>query len=185
MTPAGIDRARDVLGRVLAVLLATAFALLVLVVLWGVVSRGLGSARAWADASLGLSLPFLPAGQSPWTEESARFLLVWLGFLGAALAFGRGGHLGVDYFMGKLAPEARRLAAALAWVSTLAFAGWVLLAGGVALASRTAEAGQLLPALGIAKEWVYLAVPVAGAFTLAFALMGLLTLALSGKAESR
>lgn len=185
MTPAGLDRVRTLLSRVLSLALAVAFALLVFAVLWGVLSRGLGSIRAWADASLGLALPFLPAGQSPWTEESARFLLVWVGFLGAALAFGRGGHLGVDYFMGKLAPEARRLAAALAWVSTLAFAGWVLLAGGLALVGRTAEAGQLLPALGIAKEWVYLAVPVAGGFTAAYALLGILAIALSGRAESR
>jgi TRAP-type C4-dicarboxylate transport system permease small subunit len=185
MTAAGIDRARDALGRLLAALLAAAFALLVLVVLWGVVSRGLGSARAWADASLGLGLPFLPTGQSPWTEESARLLLVWLGFLGAALAFGRGGHLGVDYFVGKLAPEARPLAASVSWLCTLAFACWVLLAGGVALVSRTAESGQLLPALGFAKGWVYLAVPVAGAFTLAFSILGLLALFVPERAQSR
>jgi TRAP-type C4-dicarboxylate transport system permease small subunit len=185
MTPAGIDRARQALGRLLAALLAVAFALLVLVVLWGVVSRGLGSLRAWADASLGLALPFLPSGQSSWTEESARFLLVWVGFLGAALAFGRGGHLGVDYFMGKLAPEARPLAAVVSWLSTLAFAGWVLSAGGAALVGRTLASGQLLPALGVAKAWVYLALPVAGAFTLAFALLGLLAALAPGKAESR
>ena len=185
MTPAGIDRARDALSRLLAAALAVAFALLVAAVLWGVLSRGLGSVRAWADASFGWSLGFLPSGQSSWTEESARFLLVWVGFLGAALAFGRGGHLGVDYFMGKLVPEARRLAAVVSWVCSLAFAGWVLLAGGSVLVARTMESGQLAPALGIAKGWVYLALPLAGAFTAAFAVLGILTVVLSGRGESR
>jgi TRAP-type C4-dicarboxylate transport system permease small subunit len=185
MSPDGMDRVRDGLGRLLSVTLAVAFALLVAVVLWGVVSRGLGSVRAWADASLGWSLGFLPAGQSAWTEESARFLLVWVGFLGAALAFGRGGHLGVDYFVGKLAPEARRLAAVVSWLCSLAFAGWVLLAGGSVLVARTMESGQLAPALGVAKGWVYLALPLAGAFTAAFAVLGILTVALSGKGDSR
>lgn len=185
MTPAGIDRVRDGLGRLLSAALAAAFFLLVAAVLWGVLSRGLGSVRAWAGASLGWSLGFLPAGQSPWTEESARFLLVWVGFLGAALAFGRGGHLGVDYFMGKLVPEARRLAAVVSWLCSLAFAGWVLIAGGSVLVARTMESGQLAPALGIAKGWVYLALPIAGAFAGAFAVLGILTVMLSGKGESR
>lgn len=185
MLPIRIERLRGALDRVLSATLAVAFSLLVLAVLWGVLSRGLGTLRAWADTSLGLGLGLLPSGQSPWTEESARFLLVWVGFLGAALAFGRGGHLGVDYFMGKLAPEARGLARAVAWACSLAFALWVLLAGGSALVSRTLESGQLAPALGIAKAWVYLALPVAGAFTAAFALLALLEIVLGGKEVSR
>jgi TRAP-type C4-dicarboxylate transport system permease small subunit len=185
MNAAGIDRVRDALGRLLAATLTVAFGLLVFVVLWGVLSRGFGSMRAWADASLGLSLSFLPTGQSSWTEESARFLLVWVGFLGAALAFGRGGHLGVDYLMGKMAPEARGFAAVLSWICTLAFAGWVLLAGGSALVSRTMESGQLAPALGIAKGWVYLALPVAGAFSAVFAVLGILTVIVSSREASR
>jgi TRAP-type C4-dicarboxylate transport system permease small subunit len=47
------------------------------------------------------------------------------------------------------------------------------------------ESGQLAPALGIAKGWVYLALPVAGAFSAVFAVLGILTVIVSSREASR
>ena len=43
-----------------------------------------------------------------WAEEAARLLLIWLSFIGAALAFQRNQHLAMDVVM-RLLPEALRL----------------------------------------------------------------------------
>jgi TRAP-type C4-dicarboxylate transport system permease small subunit len=159
--------------RLLEGVLIVAMALLVFDVLWGVISRILGTFRAWLMTAHDLNLAFLPSGQSPWTEELARFLLIWVGMLGAAVAFGRNGHLGVDYFVGKLHPDARRWMRVLTWATVIFFAAIVLLDGGWSLVRRTLEMGQETPALGIRKGWVYLAVPLSGAFTILFSLVNL------------
>ncbi len=41
----------------------------------------------------------------PWTEELARFTLVWVTFLGAASATRRKLHLAVDFFINRLNPR--------------------------------------------------------------------------------
>jgi len=40
-----------------------------------------------------------------WTEELARFLLIWIGMLGAAYAYRQGSHLGIDLLANKLDVE--------------------------------------------------------------------------------
>lgn len=160
--------------RLLEWLVITAMGLLVLDVLWGVISRLLGSLRAWLLSNHDFNAAFLPTGQSSWTEELARFLLIWVGLLGAALAFARSGHLGMDYVVGKLHPEARRWMRAVAWLVVLFFAWTVLCDGGWKLMQRTLEMGQETPALGIRKGWIYLAVPLSGAFTILFGVVNLI-----------
>ena len=94
----------SLLVRLLEWLTIAIFAALVLDVLWGVVSR------------------YVLGSQSRWTEEVAIYLLVWVSLLGATLAFRDRAHLGVDYFVGKLDPAARRLAAVIAEVALIVFA---------------------------------------------------------------
>jgi TRAP-type C4-dicarboxylate transport system permease small subunit len=143
------------LTRLLELLLIAAMAVLVLDVLWGVLSRLL--------AGLGLL-----ARQSSQTEELARFLLIWVGLLGASLAFQQNAHLGLDYVVGKFHPAAQKLLEVSALLLVLLFAVVVLGLGGWDLMRRTFAMQQIAPALGVAKGWVYLAVPLSGAFTALF-----------------
>lgn len=140
------------LTRLLEGVLIVAMATLVLDVLWGVISR------------------FVLASQSSWTEELARYLLVWVGLLGACLAFEKRAHLGIDYFVGKFHPAGQQLLRAGALLVVLFFAGVVLMAGGWKLVTGTLALGQETPALGFRKGWVYLAVPISGVFTALFTL---------------
>ncbi len=130
----------------LRLFLICAFAALVLDVLWGVFSR------------------YILGAQSRWTEELATYLLVWISLLGAALTFEEKGHLGVDYFVGKLDPAARWLAALFVEGVALLFSVGVLLVGGWILVSRTLQAEQLSPALGWKVGYLYLAAPLSGVF---------------------
>jgi len=95
-----------------------------------------------------------------WSEELARYLLVWLTFLGATVAYRRGLHPSVDVLYARAAPgpaRAMRLVAALA--ALLLFG--VMTVGGAQFAHfiRT----QISPALQVPKWTVMLVVPLSGA----------------------
>ncbi len=133
------------------------FSLLTLNVLWGVVSR------------------YILGSQSRWTEELAVYLLVWVSLLGAALVFRERGHLGVDYFVGKLDPAARRLSALVAEIAVLFFAVFVLVFGGGMMVVETFRSGQVSPAMGWIVGYIYLVVPLSGLFIAAFSVEHLIT----------
>jgi len=133
------------------------FAALTLDVVWGVVSR------------------YVLGAQSRWTEELAIYLLVWVSLLGAALMFRERGHLGVDYFVGKLDPAARRLAAVIAEIAVIAFAGFVLTYGGWMLVIETLRSGQVTPAMGWKVGYLNVVVPLSGLCVMAFSIEHLVT----------
>ncbi|MDI6447711.1 TRAP transporter small permease [Anaerobaca lacustris] len=146
---------KTVLDRSLEVLVMVVVAVLVLDVLWQVFTR------------------FILNDPSTWTEELAVFLLIWVSLLGAAVALGRGAHLGIDYFVGKL-PERTRLATEVfVFFCVAAFSLLVMLIGGVDLVRSTLELGQESPALGVRMGYVYLAVPISGFFLTLYAGIGL------------
>lgn len=143
--------------RGLEVLTIVLFAGLVVDVLWGVVSR------YW---------PGIPP--SDWTEELGIYLLVWVSLLGSALTYRGRGHLGVDYFVMKFDPAARRAAAVVGELCVLAFSAFVLCFGGYRLVADTLAAGQLTPVLQWKSGYFYAAVPLTGVFFVAFAIEHLL-----------
>jgi len=57
----------------------------------------------------------------PWTEELARFTLVWVTFLGAASATRRKLHLAVDFFINKLNQEAAKFITFFFYILILGF----------------------------------------------------------------
>ena len=153
--------------RGLELCVAALFAALVFVVLWGVVSRYLPGVRP-----------------SDWTEELAITLLIWLALLGAAVAYRDHGHLGVDYFVGKLHPSARRLAAVLAELLVLGFSAFALVFGGWRLVADTLAAGQTTSVLQWQMGHVYLAAPLSGLCFCAFAIEHLLRSAAPSPSEN-
>ena len=60
------------------------------------------------------------------SEELARWLFVWLTFLGAVAALVRHGHLGTDLLTARLGPTGRRAALAAAQIGMLAATGLLL-----------------------------------------------------------
>lgn len=60
-----------------------------------------------------------------WSEELARYLFIYLVFLGAAIALRRDGHIQVSFFVDRLPPGARRVAAVAVDLFLFGFAGTV------------------------------------------------------------
>ncbi len=159
--------------KLLEGLVILAMGALVLDVLLGVGTRQLGSLKSWLEVSCGVTAGFLPDGQIRWTEELARFLMVWAALLGAALAFERRAHLGLDYFVGKLHPGTRKLVGTIGHLLVMAFAGLILIQGGMALVGKAMDSGQVTPALGMKKWVVYSVVPVSGVFVILFTMQNM------------
>jgi TRAP-type C4-dicarboxylate transport system permease small subunit len=117
-----------------------------------------------------------------WSDELARFLLVWAAFLGMSVGVRRGTHPAVDSLVRALPSGAARVAFWAAVACSLLFFA-VMVGHGALLVQRTWL--QRSPSLGLRMGLPYLAVPVAGV------LMGLHTIALAftgpaaGAAEGR
>lgn len=147
---------RGSLTKFLSLLLMITMALLVFDVVWGVFSR------------------YIMGEQTKWTEELARFLLVWVALLGGAVAFGTKGHLGVDYFVGKFDPDIRKTTALFSHLVVLFFAISIFLIGGGRVVYDALVLEQMTPALGWKMGYVYMALPISGFFMVLFTLENLI-----------
>jgi TRAP-type C4-dicarboxylate transport system permease small subunit len=101
-----------------------------------------------------------------WTDEVARMLFVWLGFVGAAVGVRAGLHASVSILAHRLPPALRR-AANLFAVAIVAVVAIVLFVVGAEQAVNSFT-HEVMPVTGISKGWSQLAVPVAGALILAY-----------------
>ncbi len=171
----GLMKFKKAMTTALNGLLIVAVALLVACVVWGVLTRSVGELVVWLERAKGFNVwSWMPTGQAKWTEELARFLLIWVSLLGGAVAFGTKGHLGVDYFVDKFDPSMRKVMAIVSNLIVLFFAGAVFLYGGGRVVSDALAMEQMTPALGWKMGHVYLALPIAGVFTILFTLENLI-----------
>lgn len=105
---------------------------------------------------------------SSYTEEIARFLLIWIGLLGAAHAYRQSMHLGIDFFVGKLsAPTQKQVRISVLFFCAI-FAIAVLLIGGTNLVLITLQLQQKSAALGIKMGYVYTVLPITGILILLY-----------------
>ena len=85
----------------------------------------------------------------PWSEELTRYLMIWLTFLGGALAIEKGSHIGVDLLV-TIIGEGRRVMQSLLSLSVdavgLAFSAYFAFSA-YSLVARTVMFGQVTPAM--------------------------------------
>jgi C4-dicarboxylate transporter DctQ subunit len=100
----------------------------------------------------------------PWSEEVARFSMIWAVFVGAGMGAKTGVHVGVDAVVRLFPPAAMKYAVIFSGLCSTAFC-LALTCLGAVLLSIMWETGQVSPALEIPMVWAYLAVPVGGGIT--------------------
>jgi TRAP-type transport system small permease protein len=122
-------------------LLAVLVAVMLVVVGWNVIGR----------FALGQSLT--------WSDEAARYLFIWMIFLGAALAHFRAEHISVEFFRDKAPPVVRLAAKVVRELIILGVLG-IMLWGSVQVMQTTFGASALL---GVPFNVVNAAVPVSAA----------------------
>ncbi len=120
-------------------------ALMVLNILWQVASR------------------YVLNDPSSFTDELARYLLIWTGLLGAAYATGKNLHLAIDTLPGKIKSLKVRNGLYLVAKAMIAcFALLAMVAGGARLVYISWMLDQKSPALNVPLGLVYSSVPLSG-----------------------
>ena len=106
--------------------------------------------------------------QSPlsWSEEVARYLMIWAASLAVSIGIMRREHLGITFLISRIPPSAQKYAALLVNLAVLWFL-WILTKFGyyMALEGQT----QLSPVLAkyrVNMMWSLSAIPVAGALAI-------------------
>ena len=103
----------------------------------------------------------------PWSEELARYLMIWVACLAASEAYVKGNHVGVSFVVDALKPNLRK-AMVLAVHLIVAILMGVIASQGFRLSFLLGD--QLSPAMGLPMTWPYLAVPVGATLILIQAL---------------
>ena len=135
---------KNTIDKYLAYLLVFLMGFITLDVLWGVFTR----------YALGY--------QAGWTEELARYLLIWIGMLGAAYASGQKMHLAIDLLSPKLEPRAQVRLSVFINLLIAGFALTAMVIGGLRLMYITHTLEQTSAAMRIPIALVYSAIPLAG-----------------------
>ena len=150
-----MNRVKATMDRLLGGVIALLLAGMVINVVWQVFTR------------------FILRTPSSYTEELARYTMIWVGLLGAAYCSGRRSHLALDLLPMLLKGGARRGLDVLIQLAMFAFALTVLVGGGGRLVWITFKLGQVSAALQVKLGYVYLALPMSGAFIALYALFAL------------
>ena len=103
---------RTAIDRLLGVTICVLMAVMVLNVLWQVVTR------------------FVLRDPSSFTEEAARYMMIWVGLLGAAYASGQKAHLALDLVTARLQGSRKRASEIIIHCVVLLFSLGVLVGGG-------------------------------------------------------
>lgn len=138
--------------RLLSGLLIALMSALVSAVIWQVLSR------------------YLLVEPSVWTEELARFLLIWVGILGSVYAYHNQSHLSVDLWSPRLTALGQKRLIIVQGAVVAAFALSAMVVGGLRLVWITYTLKQMSPALGVPMAAVYAVVPLGGAMIVWLAL---------------
>jgi TRAP-type C4-dicarboxylate transport system permease small subunit len=147
-----MHRIARVLDAVLNSVLITLMVALVAAVSWQVISR------------------YVFASPSSWTEEVARFLMIWVGLLGAAYAFRSGVHLGFDLLPNKLSGRSAQILKIFTLGAVILFSVTILIVGGSNLVVLTWELKQYSAVLGLPIAFDYAVIPSAGALICIYAI---------------
>lgn len=134
---------RSAMNKVLFWINAFLIVVLVIDVSWQVLSR------------------YAASSPSTFTDELARYLMVWMSFLGGAYMFGSNSHLSVTSLLDKLPAKLRNLVIFLTYLLIIGFAFFVMIYGSQRLILRTMA--QPSPSLGIPMGAFYSILPISAA----------------------
>ena len=135
---------RSQLDNIIELLLVSILSVMVINVLWQIITR------------------YFSASPSSFSDELARYLMIWLGLIGSAYVSGKKEHVSIDYFLKKLNHKKRVLLNRLIDFIILFFAFFVMIIGGGHLVFVTIKLEQLSPSLQIPLGFVYSVIPLSG-----------------------
>ncbi len=135
---------RNKIDKMLANVLIVIMGVMVINVLWQVISR------------------YFLGAPSSFTDELARYLMIWVGILGAAYVSGRNMHVAIDVLPSRLNPNTQKKLRLIVRILIILFCFFALVIGGSRLVYITHVLDQNSPALQVPLSLVYLVIPISG-----------------------
>lgn len=135
---------RQKIDKILGTTLAIIMGIMVINVLWQVFTR------------------FIMGTPSPFTDELARYLMIWVGVLGAAYVSGKRMHVAIDLLPSKLKKSKQKKLKIIINCIIITFCLFALVGGGFRLVFVTFSLNQYSPALQLPLALVYLVIPISG-----------------------
>jgi len=135
---------RRKIDTILANFLVIIMSIMVINVLWQVASR------------------FIVGSPSSFTDELARYLMIWIGILGAAYVSGQNMHVSIDVLPSRLSSKAQRRLKLIVKALIILFCLTAMVIGGSRLVYITHVLDQNSPALQVPLSLVYVVIPISG-----------------------
>ena len=139
-----MKKIRTSVDKIVERLLIAILGIMVLNVLWQVFTR------------------FFTDTPSSFTDELARYLMIWLGILGAAYVAGKNEHVAIDFFAKKFSEKRQLFLTRFISIAVLSFAFFGMVVGGSRLVYITTKLEQFSPSLKIPLAVVYGVIPLSG-----------------------
>ncbi len=149
---------RKTIDNLLGGALITIMSVMVLNVLWQVFTR------------------FVMGSPSSFTDELARYLMIWIGILGAAYVSGKNGHVAIAVLPQNFSRQNQHKLSILVKGVIILFALSVMVIGGSRLVYVTYALEQLSPALQIPLGVVYLVIPISGLLIVYYKIIDIINL---------
>lgn len=144
------------LDKILETILVIIMAVMVVNVLWQVGSR------------------YLMQSPSSFTDELARYLLIWLSMLGASYVTGKKMHLSIDLLNQSINAEKRKTLNVIIYAIVALFAFLAMVVGGSRLVYIVSSLGQTSPALEIPLAYVYIVLPIGGLIIIYYSILNMI-----------
>ncbi len=146
---------RRTVDKILFWVLVVLMAFMVLNVLWQVASR------------------YLLQSPSSFTDELSRYLLIWVGLLGASYVTGQKMHLAIDILPSKLEGKKERNLNIFINTAVALFAFFAMVWGGANLVYITLKLEQTSASLGLPLGYVYSVIPLSGLIIIYYSIVNL------------
>ncbi|WP_299432205.1 TRAP transporter small permease [uncultured Maribacter sp.] len=135
---------RDKIDKILGKILILIMSIMVINVLWQVFSR------------------YFLGAPSSFTDELARYLMIWVGVLGAAYVSGKNKHVAIDVLPSKLSKKKQGKLNLIVKILIILFCLFAFVIGGARLVYITYVLQQYSPALQVPLALVYMVLPISG-----------------------
>jgi TRAP-type C4-dicarboxylate transport system permease small subunit len=147
---------RAKIDKILANVLIVIMGIMVVNVLWQVFSR------------------YCLSEPSSFTDELARYLMIWVGVLGAAYVSGKNNHVAIDVLPSRLSESKQNKFKVIVRILIILFSITALVIGGSRLVYITYVLKQFSPALQMPLALVYLVIPISGILIIYYKISDLL-----------
>lgn len=146
------------IDKIIEIALIFLMSAMVLSILWQVITR------------------YLFNSPSEFTDELSRYLLIWMGLLGAAFVTGQKSHIALDFFAKKYFSKYKTKLEIFIHALIFIFAFTVFFIGGIRLVYITLSLGQMSSTLNIPLGYVYTIVPFSGVLIAFYSILFILKL---------